>query len=91
MKADSPENEVFSFPFPISLKAIGKDVNDYRQFVVETVKEHVLDLDLDQIRAKPSRGDNFLSVTVPFVAQNREQLNAIYEQLGKDERTRLLL
>ncbi len=91
MSADSPKKEVFSFPCPISLKVIGKDENDYRQFVLETVKKHVMDLDLDQIRAKPSRGDNFLSVTVPFIAQNREQLNAIYEQLGQDERTRLVL
>ncbi|OJX40515.1 MAG: hypothetical protein BGO78_05870 [Chloroflexi bacterium 44-23] len=91
MSSDKPEKEVFAFPCLIALKAIGNDVDNYRQFVVDIVSNHVIDLDLDLIQTKLSSADNFLSVTVPFIAQNRDQLNTIYEQLSKDERTRFLL
>lgn len=83
--------EVFSFPCEISLKAIGKDEGDYRQFVVDTVTKYIADLDLARIHTKPSSGDHFLSVTVPLLAQSREQLDEIYNQLSSDPRTKMLL
>lgn len=91
MSKDQHKKEVFSFPCRISLKAIGKDDDNYRQFVIDTVLAFLPDLDTSQVISRPSRGDNFLSITIPIMAESRQQLDAIYEQLGKDARTRLIL
>lgn len=83
--------EVFSFPCEISLKAIGKDEGDYRQFVIDTVRKYIPDLELARIHTKLSSDNHFLSVTVPLIAQSREQLDEIYNHLTFDPRTKMLL
>ena len=83
--------EVFEFPGPFTLKAIGEDQGDYRQFVIDTVRSFVPDLDEAAVTTKKSQESHFTSVTVPFTAQSREQLDQIYEALHQESRTRYLI
>ncbi len=83
--------EIFEFPCPFSLKAIGEDLGDYRQFVIDTVRSFVPDLDEAAVTTKKSQESHFTSVTVLFTAQSRAQLDQIYQALNQDERTRYLI
>jgi putative lipoic acid-binding regulatory protein len=85
------DKEVFEFPCYFALRAIGKDVQDYKQFVIATVGLFIENLDANSVTTRPSHGDKYLAVIVPFTAQSREQLDSIYEKLGQDSRTVFLL
>jgi putative lipoic acid-binding regulatory protein len=83
--------EVFDFPCVISLKAIGDDREDYAQFVIDSVRSVIGELDTSVISTRKSQQSNFISVTVPFTAQDREQLESVYRVLKEDARTRYLI
>jgi putative lipoic acid-binding regulatory protein len=85
------ENEPIEFPCYFPLKSIGIDEDDYRQFVIDTVATFVEGVDAEAVRTLPSSGGKYLSVTVPFIAQSRKQLNEIYQALSNDPRTRYLI
>ena len=85
------DKEVFDFPCHFALRAIGKDLQDYKQFVIDTISLFVEKLDINLVSTRPSHGDKYLAVIVPFTAQSREQLDSIYEKLGQDSRTVFLL
>jgi len=83
--------DVIKFPFYIPLKAIGKDQDNYVQFVVDTISEFIFDLNLEEVSIKPSNGGKYIAVTVPFTAHSRTQLDDIYRKLNQDPRTKWLI
>ena len=85
------EKPVLKFPGPFSIKTIGDDKDDYLQFVIDTVTSIVGELVLHEITTRLSNGDKYLAVTVPFVAQSREQLESVYSALNQDARTRYII
>lgn len=91
MNTTEHSGDVFSFPLKIALKVIGKDEDNYRQFVIDTVVALIPNVDISQVVTRPSRGVNFLSVTLPVEIEDRQQMDRLYEQLGQDSRTRLIL
>jgi len=86
-----PEDQVLAFPCAFSIKSIGEDVDDYRRFVIDTVAGIVGELDRGAVTTRLSNGNRYLAVTVPFIAQDREQLNAVYQALNQDSRTRFVI
>jgi putative lipoic acid-binding regulatory protein len=86
------ENEnIIEFPFHLSLKSVGKDEGDYRQFVIDTIATYIKDLDVNLVTTHLSHGGKYIAVSVPFTAQNQGQLNAIYGTLKKDSRTKFMI
>ena len=81
----------YQFPCEISIKVIGDDHNDYLQFVIATISEIAGELEETSITTRKSGGDKYLSVTVPFIAQTRHQLESIYHSLNEDPRTRFII
>ena len=73
---------LLEFPCVFPVKVIGKDPGGFRQIVVEIVRRHVPDLSDDAVTTRPSAGGKYLAVTATFVAQSREQLDAIYRELS---------
>ncbi len=83
----SAMDELFDFPCYFPIKAIGKDDADYLAFVIKSVQAHASDLNQDEVTTRLSHGGKYLAVTVPLVAQSREQLDAIYLTISQDSRT----
>jgi putative lipoic acid-binding regulatory protein len=71
-----------SFPCEYPLKVIGKDEDNFMEFVVEVVSHHVPDLPLEAFSARSSRAGTYLSVSVTFIAESRAQVDALYQELG---------
>jgi putative lipoic acid-binding regulatory protein len=87
----SAKDEVIKFPCYFPIKAIGKDEADYRAFVIESVRVQIAELNQDEVTTRLSHGGKYLAVTVPLVAQSREQLDAIYLTISQDPRTVFML
>jgi len=87
--SESPN--VYEFPCPISIKSIGDDRDDYLQFVIDTMVAVVGKIEVQAITTRSSNGNKYLAVTVPFFAKDRKQLEAVFQALNKDVRTKFIV
>ena len=83
------EHLVFPCSFP--LKAVGKGGEDFEDLVISILRKHVPDLDEEAVVTQPSSHGKYLSVTATFIAESREQLDALYEELNSNERVLVTL
>jgi uncharacterized protein len=72
------------------LKAIGLNGDDFEGFVVAVVHTHA-PLSAHTVTTRLSQGGKYLAVTVSFVAESREQLDAIYQELSNSGRVLMAL
>jgi len=80
-----------TFPCTFPIKAIGKARDDLDAIVFALVRPHTPDISEGAIRTRPSRGGNYLSVTVTVQATSQEQLDAIYISLSASEHLTMVL
>ena len=85
------DKEILQFPCLIPLKAVGSQREDFEIFVLEIVRKHVVEVIADDVTRRASGGGKYLAVTVPFIADSREQLEAIYRELSSHERVKFLI
>ncbi len=88
---EEEEKPEIVFPVYFPLKAIGENSDPYRQFVIDTVAAHTDTIQYEHINTRLSSGGKYLAVTVPFTAENRDQLDNIYRTLSADNRTKYLI
>jgi putative lipoic acid-binding regulatory protein len=75
------KESLIDFPTAFPVKALGKDVPELRQTVLDLVAEHAkFDPDAD-VKDQVSSNGNFRSITVTLQAENQEQLDTIYQSL----------
>ena len=77
-----PEIDLFNFPCVFPVKVIGKDTDGFTEIVTEIIRHHVPDLPADAVTKRPSAGGKYIAVTATFIAQSREQLDAMYLELS---------
>jgi putative lipoic acid-binding regulatory protein len=70
---------------------MGRATPDFERRVLEIVRRHVPDLGESAVRARPSRGGRYVSLTVTFEARSREQLDALYRELSGSEHVDVVL
>ncbi len=75
------EETLLEFPCQFPIKAMGKNMPEFDQIVVELIRAHVDDLHEGAVTSKQSKGGKYLSVTVVIEAVSRAQLDAIYQSL----------
>jgi uncharacterized protein len=80
-----------SFPCEYPVKVIGKDEDNFYEFVIDLVTHHVPGLPADAFSARRSGRGKYLSVSVTFIAQSRAQVDALYLDLGAHPRVLVAL
>ena len=70
-----------AFPCDFPIKVMGRRQQRFAQSVIEVVRRHAPDFDPATVEIRPSRQDNYLSVTCVVRATSREQLDALYKEL----------
>ena len=79
------------FPCRFPLKTIGKNNADFETTIVEIVRRHVPDLKDHEITSRLSKDGKYVSITTTFVAESREQLDALYYELSSHEQVMMVL
>jgi len=79
------------FPCWFPIKAFGKDDDAFEELVAAIVRRHVTRPEENIISSRISRNGNFRAVTVRIMAENRAQLDRIYEALTEEPRILMLL
>jgi putative lipoic acid-binding regulatory protein len=92
-KGEPPERRklLLEFPTEFPLKAIGTGPDDFEALVLDIVRKHVPGLPEGAATTRPSGAGNYLAVTVTFIAESQEQLDAIYMDLTAQPRVKMLL
>lgn len=77
-----PEVSPIEYPVEFPVKVMGRNVAGFAQTVSAIVRKHAPDFDPSTLEMRPSRQNNYLSVTCTIVATSREQLDALYTELS---------
>ena len=84
-------NKLLEFPCTFPIKAIGKNTPEFEDFVVAIARNHISLLDESSISSRSSNGDKYLGVTITFIAESQQQLDALYQELNDSEHVLMLL
>jgi len=79
------------FPCEFPIKAMGLASETLQVAVLEIVQRHAPEADQATLKSTPSSNGKYLSITVTITAQNREQLDAIYQDLSACEQVLMAL
>ncbi len=79
------DETLLEFPVAFPIKALGRKSEGFRQSVIETVAILAEFHPQDDVREQHSANGNFISVTVTFIAENKPQVDAIYQALHDHE------
>jgi putative lipoic acid-binding regulatory protein len=79
------------FPCSYPIKAMGHESEDFETLVVSIIHQHVPSADISMVGSRSSRAGKYLSVTVTFMAQSQAQLDAVYQDLRRNQRVLMLL
>ena len=89
---DSPApDEIMEFPCEFPLKVMGDNEGVFRETVLAIVQRHVPDLDASRVESRESRSGKYTSLTIPFTAESRAQLDALYQELTDCEAVKVAL
>jgi len=75
------EETFFEFPCQFPIKAMGKTDLEFDLLVLEIVRRHSEVVNGQEVKARPSKDGNYVSVTVLIEATSKKQLDAIYQEL----------
>ena len=80
------DTQGFEFPCDYEVKAMGLDDGRFHEVVISIIERHCETIRMDTLRTRASRAGKYVSVSLVVVAQSREQLDAIYDDLTSHEK-----
>jgi len=86
-----PSEDIFDFPCRFPIKAMGLASEDIHGLFATILKANGASPHPDDIVWRKSGQGKYISVTATIHATSREQLEAIYQALNKDDRIRYVL
>lgn len=75
---------LLKFPTEFPVKIMGRDTPEFHTAVAAIVATHVAPMETLKITRQTSSAGRFVSVTVSFTAESREQLDALYRALSSN-------
>jgi putative lipoic acid-binding regulatory protein len=87
----SEEEAGLQFPCAFQVKAMGHDDGAFSDVVINIISQHCEHIDHNSLSTRPSRTGKYVSVSITIEAQNREQLDNIYDALTAHEKVLMRL
>jgi uncharacterized protein len=88
MTADvPPETSLIEFP----IKVMGAQVAGFREAILSIARQFDPALDASTVESRPSKGGNYLSLTITITATSREQLDELYRTLSAHPMVKVVL
>lgn len=75
------QESCLTFPCSFPLKVMGLNTGEFSSAVLSIFHKH-LSPDRITVSERPSSGEKYLSLTVTFIAESKDQLDAIYRELN---------
>jgi putative lipoic acid-binding regulatory protein len=87
----SESTSLLTFPCEFTIKIFGKATLEFESAVVSILRNHVADLSEPAIKTNLSKNNKFLSMSVTFIAESKDHLDAIYVDLTTSEHIIMVL
>lgn len=75
------QESLIQYPCHFPIKVMGAALPEFEQCVFDIILRHAPDTSQDAFQKRFSNGARYLAITVVVEAQNREQLDSIYNEL----------
>lgn len=82
---------LFQFPCAFPIKIMGDKDTDLLNAVKKAFADENIDLKGSEINTRDSSNGKYLSITVIFTAQSKEQLDSLYQRLTKLSDVKMVL
>jgi len=80
-KSAPESSSPIEFPCDFIVKVIGNNETSFKELVLGIVEKHFPDYQSELVTSRPSKDDNYLAITITVHAKNKEELDALYQEL----------
>ncbi|HEV7913890.1 MAG TPA: DUF493 family protein [Albitalea sp.] len=91
MKDIPPEQSLIEYPSRFPIKVMGVNADGFADAVVRIAQQFDPGFDPDSVETRPSKGNNYLGVTITITATSREQLDELYRTLSTHPMVKVVL
>lgn len=89
--SDPRKDSLIEYPCRFPIKVMGAMVDGFADALVEVAREFDPDFDAATMELRPSKGGNYLGVTLTITATSREQLDGLYLRLTGHPMVKIVL
>ena len=86
-----PEQSLIEYPSAFPIKVMGTHVDGFELAVVSVAQQFDPGFDATTVERRPSKGGNYLGLTITVTATSREQLDEIYRTLSTHPLVKVVL
>jgi len=85
------EDSALTFPSRFPIKVMGDNDDGFVDEIVMLARRHIPNLGEGAVTTTPSRTAKYISVTITFIAESRDQLNDLYRVMHAHPRVKMVL
>jgi uncharacterized protein len=86
-----PEQSLIEYPSAFPIKVMGTHADGFTEAVVSIARQFDPAFDAGTVELRPSKGGNYLGVTITVTATSREQLDELYRTLSTHPMVKVVL
>ena len=86
-----PEKSLIEYPSQFPIKVMGANVEGFVEAVTRVAQQFDPGFDAASVEVRPSKGNNYLGVTITITATSREQLDELYRTLTTHPMVKVVL
>jgi len=86
-----PEQSLIEYPSQFPIKVMGAHVDGFVDAIAHVARQFDPGFDAATIEQRPSKGGNYLGLTITITATSREQLDEIYRTLTTHPMVKVVL
>ncbi|HIQ07197.1 MAG TPA: DUF493 domain-containing protein [Thiotrichaceae bacterium] len=81
----SEEDSLIEYPCAFTVKVMGAALPEFRTKIMQITQKHDPQFNETKVKEKFSKGNKYLSLSLTIWAEDRAQLDALYEELTSCE------
>lgn len=86
-----PEQSLIEYPSRFPIKVMGANVDGFTEAIVAVAVSFDPEFDAASVEVRPSKGANYLGLTITITATSREQLDNLYRSLSSHPMVKYVL
>ena len=86
-----PEQSLIEYPSRFPIKVMGAQVEGFIDAIASVARNFDPEFDASTIEQRPSKGGNYLGLTITVTATSREQLDELYRTLTTHPMVKVVL
>ena len=85
------ESSAIQFPCDFTIKVMGKSQPTFEETVLSIIRKHFPAIQKNNIQKKPSKDNNYLSLSITVHAESKVQLDDCYRELSGNKEVLMVL